>query len=214
MNTTPWTFGVEPLRQTLELAPLLRRVTGLVLSMESEDPAVADIIEELRATERTLAERGPSDLAPRIGEGASDEGRRVYIDHARDIGAFNPFFPEYAIAVDGERATGTVSFPIVFEGPPGIVHGGVIATFFDCAIQHHNCDLGVAGKTTSLEVRFRAPAPLEVPLDFQIDRHTDERRITSEARLFLGDATLCTATVGAVAGDRASLPAVSPRRGP
>ena len=102
----------------------------------------------------------------------------------------------------------------MFEGPPGLVHGGVLATFFDSVIQHHNCDVGVAGKTTSLLVEYRRPTPIEVPLRFEIDRTADARRITSRAELWRGDEALCHATMEAVAGDLSRLPSVSPRRPP
>jgi len=206
----PWTFGLEPLPQATEIAPLLRRVAGLVLSLDGDDPAVAKLIDDLRAAERALATGVPPDPAPRLGVDAPAD-RRPYIDHGRDIGAYNPSFPEYRIAVDGPRAAGTVTFPLTFEGPPGIVHGGVLATFFDCVVQHHNCDVGVAGRTTSLLVEYRRPTPLGVPLTFEIDREAGERRITSRVRLSLGDETLCTATMEAVAGDRSRLPHVAPR---
>ena len=84
----------------------------------------------------------------------------MYLDHGRDIGAYNPSFPEYDLTVDGPRATGTVTFPIAYEGPPGVVHGGFLALFADCIAQHHNCEVGVAGKTVSLAIRYRRPAPL------------------------------------------------------
>jgi hypothetical protein len=206
-----WTFGVEPLPQTRAVAPLLRRISGLVQSLEHTDPAVSQLIEDLQAAERALAERAPSDLTPRLGASAPDN-RRVYLDHSRDIGAYNPCFPEYEIAVHGDRANGTVTFPLAFEGPPGVVHGGVLATFFDCVIQHHNCDVGVAGKTTSLLVEYRRPTPIDVPLAFAIDRVADDRRITSTAWLLAEEDTICTATMQAVAGDRSRLPLVSPRR--
>jgi len=196
-----WTFGVEPLPQALVIAPLLRRVTGLIQSLEHEDPAVAQLVEDLRTAVEALRDRVPADPAPRLGVDAAED-RRPYVDHARDIGGYNPSFPEYEILVEGSRASGTVTFPVVFEGPPGVVHGGVVATFFDCVVQHHNCDVGVGGKTTSLAV----------PLNFEIDRVTNSKRITSHARLFVGDDTLCTATMEAVAGDRSRLPHVSPRR--
>jgi acyl-coenzyme A thioesterase PaaI-like protein len=208
---TPWTFGLAPLPQSLELAPLLRRVAGLVQSLDGDDPAVATLVVELRAAATTLAERAPADPRPRLGADAPAE-RRPYVDHSRDIGAYNPCFPEYEITVDGARATGTVTFPVVFEGPPGVVHGGVLATFFDCVVQHHNCDVGVAGKTTSLLVDYHRPTPLVVSLRFEIERDTDARRITSRARLFNNDELLCTATMEAVAGDRSRLPVVAPRR--
>lgn len=206
-----WTFGVEPLPQALSVAPLLRRVAGLVQSLEQADPALQQLVTDLRAAEQALAGRAPTDPVPRLGVDAPDDGR-PYVDHSRDIGAYNPCFPEYELVVEGSHATGTVTFPLVFEGPPGVVHGGVVATFFDCVVQHHNCDVGVAGKTTSLLVEYRRPTPLGVPLHFEIDRDTDERRITSRARLFLGDDTLCTATMAAVAGERSRLPYVPPRR--
>src|SRR5262249_4846025 len=160
---------------TCEVAPLLRSVAGLVQSLEHDDPAVARLIDDLRAAERSLAAVAPKDLAARIGDHAASD-RRVYLDHARDIGAFNPCFPDYEIAVAGHRATGAVTFPLAFEGPPGVVHGGVLATFFDCVIQHHSCDVGVAGKTTSLLIEYRRPTPLGVMLAFDIDREASARR--------------------------------------
>ncbi len=80
--------------------------------------------------------------------------------HAFDIGAFNPCFPEYEFdRIDAETASGRVSFPVVFEGPPGLVHGGFLAVFFDCVIQHQSCATGLSGKTRSLTVTFRRPTP-------------------------------------------------------
>jgi acyl-coenzyme A thioesterase PaaI-like protein len=207
-----WTFGVEPLPQTVAAARLLRRVTDLVLSVEDEDAEVERLIAELRAAEGRLAERVPPEGRPRVGA-AVDSAGRVYVDHSRDIGAFDPCFPEYRITVEGDRASGTVTFPVAFEGPPGIVHGGFLAVLFDCVIQHHNCDVGVAGKTTSLSLRYRRPAPLLTELRFEVERAVDGHRIASRGRLTDPSGTvLCEAEMGAVAGDRASLPAVSPRR--
>ena len=206
-----WTFGVEPLPQAELAAPLLRRVAGLIQSLDHDDPALDQLIAELRHAEEVLTRTGHDDPVPSLGFDAPDNGR-PYVDHSRDIGAYNSCFPEYEIAVAGDHATGTVTFPLVFEGPPGVVHGGVLATFFDCVIQHHNCDVGVAGKTTSLLVEYKQPTPLGRPLQFEIDREHDERRITSTARVFLGDVTLCTATMAAIAGDRSRLPQVPPRR--
>ncbi len=208
----PWIFGEAPLPQTCELAPLLRRVAGLAVSMEESEPVVARLIDDLRRAERDLLVRAPSDPAPRLGESARPE-QRVYLDHGRDIGAYNPGFPEYEIAVDGSRAIGTVTFPLAFEGPPGIVHGGVIATFFDCVIQHHNCEIGQAGRTATLQIRYRRPTPVGVALRFELDREVDERRITSTVRLLHDEELLSVATMEAVAGDRRNLPHVSPRRG-
>ncbi len=209
--TVRWTFGEEPLRQTTAAARLLRRITGLVVSMEHDDPAVDRLLATLQEAERELAAIVPPDPQPRVGSEVASDGR-VYLDHSRDIGSYNPCFPKYTIAVDGDRATGTVKFPTAYEGPPGIVHGGFLSLLFDCAVQHHNCDLGIAGKTTSLSVRFRRPTPLLTELRFEVARRVDGGRIASTAQLMHNDTLLAEAEVRAIAGERANLPEVSPRR--
>lgn len=207
--------GAAPLPQARALAPLLRRVAGLALALEAEDPALAELIEHLKAADQALSGLLPADLRPRMADGAGD---RVYLDHSHDIGAYNPCFPEYEITVDGDRATGTVEFPLAFEGPPGLVHGGALSLFFDAVIQQHNCELGIAGKTVSLHVDYRRPTPLLRPLEFAVERAADGNRSTSTARLYSGTKEAsgtkecCTATVVAVAADVSRLPGVAARR--
>jgi hypothetical protein len=206
-----WRFGVEPLGQTTVLATLMRRVAALAISMEQEAPVLDRLIDDLRAAERALSDQVPADPAPRVGHHPTTD-QRVYLDHSQDIGSYNPCFPEYAIEVAGDRAVGTVAFPLAYEGPPGIVHGGFLAVFFDCVIQDQNCELGQAGKTASLSISYHRPTPLLKTLEFEIDRLVADRRIRSHARLSLNGVTLCTAAMDAALGNRSALPAVSPRR--
>ena len=225
--------GAAPLPQALVLAPLLRQVAGLALALESEDPAVSALIGHLSAAGEALHALAPGDLAPRMADGiGARPGGRVYLDHSHDIGACNPCFPDYEISVSGDHATGTVTFPLVFEGPPGMVHGGVLSLFFDLIVQHHNCELGIAGKTTTMSVGYQRPVPLLQPLEFEVHRNdvtsadrsvaelsgadmsgaAARQRTTSAARLSRGDRVYCTATVEAIAGDVSRLPGISPRR--
>jgi hypothetical protein len=206
-----WKFGEDALPETERYAAIVRRVSCLVLQMEAPSAVVAELHAVLARAEAELAALAPADPRPRIGADCDGEGR-VYLDHSRAVGAYNPAFPLYALEADESRASGTVRFPVLYEGPPGVVHGGFLAVFFDQVIQHHNCDVGSAGKTTRLEVQYLAPTPLLRELHFDIERRVDERRIESTARLFCGDVLCARATLRAVAGTEASLPAVSPRR--
>lgn len=194
-------FGEKPLPQTVAAAAAIRRLTGLLLSIENEHPAVDDMLVRFAQWETDLAEAAPPDIAPRIG--ADPDGlRRLYLDHAFDVGAYNPSFPEYRLAVvdgDPDTATGTVTFPLNFEGPPGLVHGGFLGVFFDCVTQHHNCATRLSGKTRSLTVKYRRPTPLLTELTFDVQRCETERGLTSTARLRLDDEVLCIGLVDTVA---------------
>ncbi len=192
-------FGEAPLAQTVAAAGAMRRLSSLLLSLEHAHPTVDAMLERFAEWESELAASAPTDNAPRIGE-IPDDPRRVYLNHATDIGAYNPCFPEYRFdQLDAEDATGQVYFPLVYEGPPGLVHGGFLGVFFDCVIQHHNCVTGLSGKTRSLAVTFRRPTPVLTELRFDIARSQIERGIVSTARLLLDDEVLCTGEVNTLA---------------
>ena len=192
-------FGEQPLSQTTQAAAALRRLTGLLLSLENAHPAVDDMLSRFPEWEAELSAAAPADDLPRIGE--DPDGRhRVYLDHAFDIGAYNPCFPEYRFAVmSRDDASGTVTFPLVYEGPPGSVHGGFLGVFFDCVVQQHNCATRLAGKTRSLTVKYRRPTPLCTELRFAIDRADTDRGLTSTARLSLDGEVLCVGVVETLA---------------
>lgn len=221
MTPEEWVFGEPPLPAVVELAAALRDLTDTVLSLERGSPELDALVQTVRDARATLAAQAPADPRPRVGDHPSDD-QRVYVDHGYDVGDYNPCFPQYTFAVDGGggagrgsghgSARGTVEFPVSYEGPPGTVHGGFLAVFFDCVLQQLNCALGLAGKTAELSLQYRRPTPLLTPLVYRAERSVDDRRITAHAQLLLDDAVLCEAHLLAAKGDHAALPAVSPRR--
>src|SRR6202789_1265987 len=198
-NSDAARFGEAPLAQTVAAAGAIRRFSSLLLSLEHAHPTVDAILAQIGDWEAELNAAVPPDPTPRIGD--DDDGtRRVYLDHATDIGGFNPCFPEYRFDhLDGEMASGRVTFPLVYEGPPGLVHGGFLAVVFDCIIQHQNCVAGLSGKTRFLHVTFRRPTPVLTELRFDITRSEVDRGITSTARLLLDDEVLCIGEVTTLA---------------
>ena len=192
-------YGERPLAQTVAAAAALRRLTGLLLSLEHEHPTVDAMVSQIATWERQLSGAVPPDLAPRLGPDG-DETQRVYLDHSSNVGAFNPCFPEYTFdRLDADTAAGRVTFPVVYEGPPGLVHGGFLAVFFDTVTQHQSCAANRTGKTRSLTVQFRRPTPILTELHFDIVRSQSDGQVTSTARLLLDDEVLCIGEFSTVA---------------
>ena len=185
-------YGERPLPQTVAAAGALRRLNGLLLSLEHDHPAVEVMLAQIAEWEGELADAVAPDPTPRVGPDSTD-AQRVYLDHAFDVGAYNPCFPEYTFDhLDAETASGRVTFPVVYEGPPGLVNGGFLAVFFDCVTQHQSCASGRTGKTRALTVTFRRPTPILTELGFDVARAESDGRVTSTARLLLGGEVLCT----------------------
>ncbi len=57
--------------------------------------------------------------------------------------------------------TATVVLAPGFQGYAGIAHGGIVMTLLDEGMAHAAGAAGVLGVTAQIEVRFRAPVPLE-----------------------------------------------------
>ena len=77
-----------------------------------------------------------------------------------------------------------IRVPRRFEGPPGHVHGGVIATLLDEAMSKANRQFGIVAMTRQMEVEYLKPVPLLTSLELSA-RHVSEsgRRHHCEAQI-------------------------------
>jgi uncharacterized protein (TIGR00369 family) len=101
-------------------------------------------------------------------------------------------------AEDGTlTATATVELTRLYEGPPGHIHGGILATLFDEAMSKLNRPLQAAAMTRHLEVEYLRPAPLETPLQLT-SRHLrrEGRKLFHTAELTGPDGRLLAAAKG------------------
>ena len=69
----------------------------------------------------------------------------------------------FAEGVD-DRAVCRVQIPHRYEGPPGHLHGGIIATLLDEAMGKANKLAGVIAMTRTMEVEYLRPVPLKKTL--------------------------------------------------
>jgi len=104
------------------------------------------------------------------------------------MGRLSPVAPPVAMTWDGTQATGRVRFGVAHAGPPGCVHGGVLAAVFDQVLNVPNVMTGVAGPTARLVVRYRKPTPLHADLVFEgWQERTEGRRIHARGRCLHGE---------------------------
>jgi uncharacterized protein (TIGR00369 family) len=61
-------------------------------------------------------------------------------------------------------ATATIQLSAVHQGPPGFIHGGIIATLLDEAMSKLNRPLEVVAMTRHMEVDYLRPVRVDTPL--------------------------------------------------
>jgi uncharacterized protein (TIGR00369 family) len=112
------------------------------------------------------------------------------------IGRANPLSPPMSVrALDDGTVVSELTMRPIYEGPPGLVHGGFIAALFDQLLGVANTANGHGGMTAELTVRYRRPTPLGVPLTFRarVDS-VSGRRIHSSGEVLANGAVTAEAT--------------------
>jgi len=105
-------------------------------------------------------------------------------------GPGSPVAPPMAVEdfPDEGRCVGRVTVGKKHEGPPGLVHGGVLAILLDHVLARSARAAGHGGLTATLTVTYRRPVHLGVPLLVTGQLGSVEgRRATATARLVAED---------------------------
>ncbi|NYJ06847.1 PaaI family thioesterase [Petropleomorpha daqingensis] len=98
---------------------------------------------------------------------------------------------------DEGRCVGRVTVGKKHEGPPGLVHGGVLAILLDHVLARSARAAGHGGLTATLTVTYRRPVHLGVPLVLTGRLGSvDGRRATATARLVAEDDPATTLAEG------------------
>ncbi len=119
-----------------------------------------------------------------------------FLDRSPIIGAINPIAAPIHITTSIDdtgrvNVVGCVTFGTAYEGPPGCVHGGMIAAYFDEVCGVAQSTTGNPGMTVNLTIDYRAPTPLHKPLEFRAHvASIEKRKITTHGSLHYGE-TLC-----------------------
>ncbi len=94
------------------------------------------------------------------------------------VGPLNAIAAPVTFAFDGERMRGSGTLGAPYSGPPGTVHGGVVAMVLDELLGAVNACLGLGAYTGTLTVRYERPTPIGADLTFDawVDR-TEGRKV-------------------------------------
>jgi len=164
--------------------------TRVLIATQRMADAPADALE--RAT--ALVEAATELLAPHRIDGipgqnalraaSPDRGQFATGDPARFfpyspvVGPLNAIAPPVVFTFDGERMTGHGTLAAPYTGPPGTVHGGVVALVLDELLGAVNACLGLGAYTGTLTIRYERPTPIDQALTFDawVDR-TEGRKV-------------------------------------
>jgi uncharacterized protein (TIGR00369 family) len=111
---------------------------------------------------------------------------------------------EFLLAEDGTVVC-PATIPDSFEGHPGYVHGGIIATLLDETMSKSVRAQGFTAMTRHMEVDYRRPVPSGIPI------RMEGRIVRSEGRKHWVEAHILDGEGNALAGSKGLFVEASPR---
>lgn len=163
-TTVPADLSVEELAEHDRVVAALTQATRELAEAQAltevdltEAAAVTAAIEALTARLRVTARGGP------LGAELGPDGRTVR-NHGNTVtGLRNPiavFRPEDRRVDEDRHVHADVDLGALYEGPPGLVHGGVSALLLDQLLGEAAAVGGGPGMTGRLTLHYRRPTPL------------------------------------------------------
>ena len=180
--------GAAASDELVDLAASVRELVDRMLRVEGGAEALRRARQAVDEASRRLEPHVRAEGPPRFGPRPEHPDARPYYVDGVMLARHLPHAPDFDIATQDGVTRGHVFFRVAFEGPPGCVHGGHVASFFDQILGHHNLELGWPAMTASLTVHYRRPTPLYTRLDFEVRTlRTEGRKVTTAGTLRAGD---------------------------
>ena len=156
-------------RELRSLADAVRRLTAAVVTNTAPAEETASLAEAVGELADRLEAHVPDSPPPRYSGGEHPEDLEPHDVFPYDpvLGLYSPLALPVEMTYRDGRAIGEAYFTTPYEGPPGCVHGAVLAGVFDQVFNVANILGGTAGPTTHLSLRYRRPTPLHAPLVFE-----------------------------------------------
>jgi acyl-coenzyme A thioesterase PaaI-like protein len=188
----PEAIDWEPSEERRELGEALRRLLDVVVetgASPAELGAATAAVDELTA--RLSGSRVRVDRSVAAGS---------YRSHLSLVGGLShPIAPQLHMTVNEDRdyGEGTVVIGPVFQGGPGLVHGGILALLIDHAMGCVAAHPERPAMTAQLAMRYRRPTPLGVPLTVRVslDRMQGRKMHLSAQILAEGEVTVAAEAV-------------------
>ena len=169
-------------RELLRLAGALRGLVESSVALTAPLPVLAELADQAEALAARAAGFAGTRPFPRYSAPV-DGDLNTILPWGVISGPYNPLAAPVSMSRDGDKAIGTARFGLAYEGPPGGVHGGVVASVWDQVLAFACMLRGTPGHTATFATHFRAITPLHQELRFEawVER-SDGRRVYAKGR--------------------------------
>lgn len=174
-----------------EVGESFRRAIDLLTATPAPPEVLAEVSALMSSVVSKLEGYGSNRRYEGLAEASGLGHDRAHFDWSPLLGASNPLAPPLLLDVEGDIVVGRGRFGAAYEGPPGCVHGGLVAAAFDEVLGLTQSLSGQVGMTGTLTVRYRRPTPLHTDLRWEgrLESVSGRKVTTSSVVIARGEVT-------------------------
>lgn len=182
-----------------DIAASMKSITEELVRMDASTDELAGYAAELAALATRIRQHEKRDfpaMLARLFQGdASRQDLLDVLDFEILTGRSTPLSLPLELWLDGHTVRGKANYGLPWQGPPGRVHGGVLALTMDILLAKTQDFFPNLGMTGTLNLRYLAATPLntEVTLEASVQR-IEGRKLFCEGRVLVGDRVSVEAT--------------------
>lgn len=161
----------------LEAAGHLRSLVDAMVRLEDDTPVAAQLARHLESALELVG--GHVQPVQAVAQAQLGGRTQSYLDRSPVSGTLNPIAPPVQLSMgEDSSARTTTVLGLAYQGPPGRVHGGFVATLLDHLMGYAAGTVGTWAFTRSLTVEYDHAVPLfeELDIEARVDQ-VDGRKI-------------------------------------
>lgn len=168
----------------------LKQITDRMVRAEASLPdleAIARGLEDVAEKTAGFSRRSQAGIYEKFfSRTASRQDVLDILDYEIFTGLSTPISPPMTLWLEDGVVRGKANLGLPFQGPPGRVHGGVLAAMLDVLMAKTQDLSGTMGVTGTLNIRFIRATPLKSDIDMEARiLRVDGRKLYCEGRFFV-----------------------------
>lgn len=171
----------------------LRRLIEQSIRLNAPAETLDSLAQQLEQTAKHLEQHTSTRALEYYNPRYGDDINRIQ-PYSPISGHYNPVAPPLQYRAEGDKVIADITFSEVYEGPPHMVHGGIVSGIYDQLLAIACTCQDKAGPTAYLNIKYKQPTPLNKPLHFEAQiARIEGNKVYAEGRCFDGDLLLSQA---------------------
>ena len=159
--------------QRRRIGAAMNSIMDKLIRLDADLDQITELADQFEGLEKQISEYGRMDqmeiFKRFLNKEGSEEDALNITDYDILTGLSSPLNLPMKTWIDGDKVRGEVRAGLQYQGPPGRIHGGMVAAIFDVLLAQTQAIAKVMGFTGTLKIKYLKATPLNTDLTLEAE---------------------------------------------